>query len=286
MFLSKKLIILIGVLGISSSAVFIKFADAPSAVLVTYRNLLAFFMLLPFVLKNEREALKSLSKKSLLFGCLSGVFLAFHFLTYFDSVRFTSIASSNVLVSTEVFFVGLISFLFFKERIAKLGVFGILLSFIGTVIVAFSDLTFGIEALIGDFLAVVAALLAAFYTLIGKEQRKGMTATLYTFLVYGSCAFVMTIFCLVSQTPLLGYAPINYLMALCLTLVCTFLGHSIFNWGIKYESAIYISTAKLASPIFAIILGFIFFSEIPSLIQVLGGVFIIIGIYIYIHSES
>lgn len=277
-----RMVVLLGVVGVSLSAIFVKFADAPSPVLAFYRLLFATILLIPAFVKNCRAEFKALKKKNILLCCLSGFFLACHFTAYFESIRFTSIASSTVLVDTEVFFVALVTVFIFKEKIGKIGVAGILLTFSGSVVLAMADGQSGSSnALYGDMLALSGALFVSLYTLIGRNQRKGMTTTLYTFIVYAASSVTLAVFCLIGNQPLIGYEIKDYACALGMTVFCTLLGHSIFSWGLKYIPAAFIATVKLGEPVFATILAIFIFGQIPNMIAVLGGAMVIAGIWVY-----
>ena len=217
---------------------------------------------------------------------LSGVFLACHFSFYFQSIAYTSIASSTVLVDTEVFFVAIVSILFLKEKISRPGAFSILLTFAGSVVLALSDRGAGSNAVYGDFLAATGAFFVALYTLIGRVERRKLSTTLYTFLVYGSAALTLAGFCMVTGTSVVGYEPKNYALGLGLALCCTLLGHSVFSWGLKYLPATFISTAKLGEPVFATVLGVFLFGQIPALQQVAGAVIILAGLYLYTSVQE
>ncbi|MBO5503643.1 MAG: DMT family transporter, partial [Lachnospiraceae bacterium] len=121
----------------------------------------------------------------------------------------------------------------------------------------------------------------AVYTMIGRTCRQRITTNTYTFLVYLSAGITVLVILLFSGQPLLGYEPVNWLTALGMALFCTLLGHSVFSWGLKYESAAFISTAKLLEPVFASILGVLLFREIPSLPVIVGGCVVILGLFIY-----
>ena len=113
----KKLIILLGVVGASLSAIFVRLSDAPSLVLVFYRMLFSVAVLAPWSVLTCRAEWKQTTRREVLLSLLSGLFLGFHFTLYFSSLRHTSIAASVVLVDTEVFFVAFMLLLLFKERI-------------------------------------------------------------------------------------------------------------------------------------------------------------------------
>lgn len=283
----KKLIILLGVLGVSCSAILVRLSQAPSMVLVFYRMLFASVILLPWSIMAYRSERKTLSRKTLLLSLLSGVFLGFHFTCYFSALRYTSIASAVVLVDTEVFFVALAAPLLLDKRVSRRGWIGILLTFLGSVLIAAADANSGNGAGIGSALALLGAFCMAVYTLIGAKVRRTCSTTAYTTLVYTAGTVTVGLLLLLSGTPVIGYAPRDYAAALGLSLFCTLLGHSVFSWGLKYESPAYVSTVKLLEPVFATLLGLALFREIPTLPVILGGVIVIAGIAWYsANSDS
>lgn len=279
--LTKKLIIILAVAGVSLSAIFVRYANAPSTVLVFYRVSIAAICLFPVVILKHRSELKALCIKSLLLCSISGIFLGLHFAAYFESIKHTSIASSVVLVDTEVFFVAIAMFVLYREKISKKGLIGIGITFIGSVIVAMGDSGEGSNVLYGDLLAISGAAFMAVYTMIGKVCRKSMSTTVYTFFVYLVSGITVAIISVFNGDALFGYEPVNYLTALGLAIFCTLLGHSVFSWGLKYISASFISTAKLLEPVFASILGLIIFTQQPKTTAIIGGIIILAGIYTY-----
>lgn len=282
----KKLLILLGVVGLSLSAIFVRLASAPAMVLVFYRMLLAAVVLTPFALLRCREELKRLTKREVLLSLLSGVFLGLHFTCYFCAIRYTTIAASVVLVDTEVLFVALASPFLLHKRVTAKGWTGIGLTLLGSVIIAAADLGGGSNAMLGDGLALLGAAFMAAYTLIGTVVRRTCSTTVYTALVYAAGAVTVGVLLACTGTPLTGYAPIDYGAAAGLTLFCTLLGHSVFSWGLKYESPAYVSTVKLLEPVFATLLGLVVFREIPTVTVVLGGAVVIAGIVWYSRNAE
>lgn len=277
----KKLLVILGVLGVSLSAVFVKITDAPSLILVFYRTLVASLLLLPVVLVKGRDELKCLKGKEVLLCIASGVFLGLHFTAYFESLRYTSIAASVVLVDTEVFFVAFAMLFIFKEKISRNGWIGIVAAFTGSVIVAMADMGAGSDVIKGDMIALSGAACMAVYTLIGKVCRKNISTTVYTFLVYLSSAATVLLFLLLSGTKLGGYGAETWVSGIGMAVFCTLMGHSVYSWALKYEKASFISTAKLLEPVFASVLGIFLFHEIPGIYTVCGGAIIIFGIFYY-----
>ena len=275
----KRLIVVLGVLGTSISAIMVRFSTAPSMILVLYRVVLTLVLMLPSVLRHRKEWL-SLTKKEGLLCIASGAFLGLHFVTYFESVRQTSIAASVVLADTEVFFVALGSILFLHQKLTNKAWMAIILTFLGSVMVAFAN-TGGGSHLYGNLLALVSALFMTFYTVIGSVCRRTLSTTIYTFLVYLAAGATVLLIAVAGGTPLFGYEPVNFLTALAMAVFCNLLGHSVFSWGLKYLPPSFISTAKLLEPVFASVWALLLFSEAPGLPVLLGGVVVILGIALY-----
>ena len=283
----KKLIIILGVIGVSLSAPLVRISTAPAMILAFYRVAMASVILLPYVLVRNREEMKGMTKKDWLLAVISGVCLGLHFSLYFESLRYTSIASSVVFVDTEVFFVALIMLMVFKEKIPPLGWAGIMATFLGSVIIALSDSGSGEGALLGDMIAFTGAVVVAVYTIIGKVLRQRISTTTYTLLVYIAASLTVLVLLLITGVPLTGYQPVDYWAAFGMAVFCTLLGHSVFSWGLKYESAAFISNSKLLEPVFASLIGIVLFREIPRPAVILGGLIVIGGVFLYTRvSES
>ena len=277
----KRLAVLLGVAGVSLSAVLVRWSTAPSLILVLYRVGMAAALLAPYTLLRHREELRTLARREVLLCLASGAFLGLHFAAYFESLRWTSIASSVVLVDTEVLFVALGTVLVLRQRLSGRAWLAVALAFGGSVVIAMADTAVGPDAVRGDIIALSGALCMAVYTMIGAVCRKNISTTVYTFLVYCSAALTVLVIALFGGLPLTGYGAENVLTALGMAVFCTLLGHSVFSWGLKYLSPAFISTAKLLEPVFASVWGLALFGERPGLLTLLGGAVIIAGVALY-----
>ena len=229
----KKLVIVLGTVSISLSAIFARMASAPSIILVFYRMLFACVLLLPVVFVKCRDELKRLQRKDIFLCACSGLFLGMHFTLYFESLKYTSIAASVVLVNLEVFFVALFLFFMYREKIPVKGILGIGAAFLGTVLIAVTDMGSGSNVVFGDILAYGGSFCVAVYTLIGRSCRTHISTSVYTCFVYGFACLTVGIAALISGTPFSGYEPVNYGLALGMTIFCTFFGHSVYSWGLS-----------------------------------------------------
>ncbi len=285
---NPKLIILIGVIFVSFGSIFTRMSSAPSLIIATYRLGFSSIILLPWILIKNFDEIREISKKNLLICIISGIFLALHFLTWMESIRYTSIASSTVLVNTHPIFILIGSFLILKERVSRKAVVSIIVALIGSTVISLGNSSLGSSVLYGDLLAVIGGLCMAGYIMIGRVARKELSVNSYTFIVYSSCTLTLLSLSLITNTSLYPYPMADWLTFLALSIFCTILGHSIFNWALGYLSPAFVSTAVLGEPVFATIWAMIIFKEIATPWQILGGLIILSGIYsfIRIHEDA
>lgn len=278
--------IVLGVIGIGLSSIFVRLSLAPSAVTAAWRLIWTVLLLTPVVLGKStvrREILFG-GKKQFFWSVLSGIFLAIHFVTWFESLKHTSVASSTTIVCTEVIWVSLGYCLLLKGKLGSKAVAAIGVTFVGSVMIALADSETGAH-LYGDVLALVAAVAVGIYTLIGGEVRKHLSTTAYTYMVYFACALSLLGFCWVQGVSLTGYGLRPVIVGLLLAVFSTLLGHSIFSWCLKYFSPSFVSASKLCEPVVSAAVAAMLFQEIPGLLQIAGAVLILGGVLAYSRLE-
>jgi drug/metabolite transporter (DMT)-like permease len=290
-------ILFIGILAVSSASLLIRFAqsEVPSLVIAAYRLSLAALLVAPFCFKVFRKEVLPASLKTKGLLLLSGTFLALHFAFWITSLEYTSVASSVVLVTTAPLWVALLSPVFLKEKLSKWTLVGLAVSLAGSVVVGlssnceFSDGGFVCENFgagfnkrffIGDLLALAGAFLSGGYLMVGRKVREHISLSSYIFSVYSSAAILLVLFALLSGQKLFGYSGKVYIWLIALALIPQVIGHSSFNWALKYLPAAYVAIALLGEPIGTVILTMIFLKESPMLLEVIGGVLILVGIFL------
>jgi len=273
----------IGIVAISTASIFVKLCDAPTLIIATYRMTLASLMLLPFA--SYRRVWKGWSKNEMEWLILSGILLAFHFAFWIASLKYTSVASSVVLVTTSPIFVGIGAFFFFKEPIGLNLILGIILSVLGSGLISFGDIALSKKALLGDGLALLGAVAASGYLLIGRKMRKEQDLLPYIFPVYSTAAIALVIFSLFFQKSFLGYSSSTYLFLFCLAIIPQLIGHTTFNWALKYLPASMVAITILGEPIGSTILAYFILSEGLTIWKVLGGISIFAGILIALKKQ-
>ena len=280
--------IVIGIIGISMSAILIRFSTAPSAVTASWRLLWTVILMTPVVFggRSSRRELLSIDRKTVLLSIISGIFLAIHFWFWFESLRLTSVASASTIVSTEVIWVSIGFFLFLKGKISSRAIAAIAVAFAGSALVALADSGSGGTHLQGDIFALLAAMAVAVYMLIGRTLRAAVSNTVYTYIVYGACATGLLTMSVVQQQGLFDYGINGILIGLALAVFSTILGHSVFSWCLKYFSPSFVSACKLCEPVVAAILAGFLFREVPGPVQLVGCVLILGSVLYYSRLED
>ena len=279
-----------GILAVSTGAIFVKAAQqtTPSLSVAAGRLLFATLVLAPVALTRHRAELARLTARDLLPLALSGLFLALHFATWIVSLEHTSVASSVVLVTTTPLWVGLLAPFVLRERLTRRLALGIVLALAGGVVVGFSDAgrqaaagaVRGGPALFGDLLALTGAWGMAGYLMVGRRLRARLTLVPYVFLVYGTAAIVLVALMAASGGSLIGLPPVSYLWLVLLALVPQLVGHSTYNWALRYLPTSFVAIAMLGEPVGATVLAFVFLGEVPGPVRLAGAALLLAGIAI------
>ncbi|MBO8170329.1 MAG: DMT family transporter [Bacillaceae bacterium] len=275
------LALIMGVIFISTSAILVRWSTAPAEIIAFYRLLFTFVFMLPLLLTGRRLSLDQMKKKHWLLSIVSGVMLAYHFIFWFISLELTSVASSVVLVCLSPIFTLVGGRLFFNEKPGVPAIVGSLTAISGGMIIGWGDFAFGIEAVIGDLLAFLAAFFIAVYWMIGQSLRKVTDSYTYTFVVYGASTVVLLVYSLFIQKPLFAYPYQEWLIFVALAVFPTLLGHSVFNWSLKYVSASVVSVSVLGEALGAALLAYLLLGETISLQQGIGGIILLTGIILF-----
>jgi drug/metabolite transporter (DMT)-like permease len=295
--------LLIAILAVSTASIFIRFAQmdgAPSLVIAALRLTFATLLLAPIAITRHRAEIQALTRAELSLGLVSGLFLAVHFATWISSLEYTSVASSVVFVSTGPLWVALLSPILLNERLRRAAMIGLGLALLGGTVIGLSDActwSAGLEcpdlnqvmqgrAMWGNFLALAGAWAVTGYLIIGRKLRAKMSLVPYIFVVYGMAALALIMIMFAAGQSPLGYEAKSYGWIFLLAAIPQLIGHSTYNWALRYLPAAFVAVTTLGEPIGSAILAFFILNETPTIAMVIGGVLILLGIYFAARSSS
>lgn len=275
--------LVLGVIALSASAIFVKIASAPSSATAFYRLFITAVVLLPFLVFDRKKCaqLRALRPSQMGLIVLSGLLLAVHYVMWFESLRYTSVSSSTVLVALQPLFSLLFGFLFLREKAKKSAVVGCLIAIAGSCIIGWGDFQVSADALLGDVLALAAAGVISLYFLIGQVVRKEICAVTYSVPGYFSSAAFLLLYALLKGDALTGYTGSTWGAFLGLAFISTIGGQFIFNLLLKNISATAVTMSILGEPVGTCVLAYFILGERIAPRQLLGIVVILCGLSVF-----
>ena len=284
------LVLAVGILAVSSSAFLITFArqeGVPAVAIAALRLSMASLALAPVAWVRARAELRRLVPRDLALALVSGVFLGFHFAFWISSLDYTSVMSSIVLVSTNPLFVALASVVILHEPLRRGTLAGIAVAAAGGALVGLTDLGYaGGGSLQGDTLALAGAAAVSGYLIVGRSLRRRLSLLSYITLVYTTAALVLLAMAWAMGIGLTGYSPLAYGLIVLLAAGPQLIGHSSYNWALKYLSATMITVTILAEPVGATVLAIPILGQVPEPISLSGGALVLAGIYLAAREET
>jgi drug/metabolite transporter (DMT)-like permease len=283
-----------GVAIVSTASILIRIAQGegvPSLPIAALRLALAALVLTPLVWVRSSDEMLRLGRRELYLSLLSGAFLAIHFWSWIASLAYTSVASSTALVTTNPLWVGLASVLILGERLAKTTAAGVVMTLVGSAMIFMSDRSSPTAAVhadptLGNLLALLGAVAASGYLLVGRALRGRVSLLTYIWLAYSSAAMLLLIATAASRLALTGYSSIAYAAMLALALGPQLLGHTAFNWALRHLSATFVAVSILGEPVGSALLALFIFDERFAPLQLAGFALLLAGIFLAARGEQ
>ncbi|HKL76713.1 MAG TPA: DMT family transporter [Halanaerobiales bacterium] len=272
-----------GIFIISFAAILINLADAPPMIIAFYRMFFSALILTPIFLVKYREKAKLFLDYR---PVIVGFFLAIHFILWITAFEYTNVANAVIFVAMQPLFTLLLEFLFAKEDLRQGVVIGVIFALVGSIIISMGDINMLFSKIWGDLLALAASVFAALYLFIGRSLRRKVDYFPYIYIVYTYAALFLGLFVLIRGLPFQGYGQINYLYFLGLALGPTLIGHSVLNYSVRFVPTTIVSLSILGEPIFTTILAWWILGEGITMVTLIGGSFILGGIYLSVTRKG
>ena len=281
-------ILFLGVLALSTSAIWVRLAHAPAEVIAFYRLFMAGLMLLPFLaLRSDRRAeLRVLSKAQWRKILLAGALLALHYVLWFESLGYTSTASSTVLVCLQPVFSLALERLVQHKRHGRTALVGCGVALLGSAVIGMRDFQISGQALRGDLLAVVAGAVISCYYFLGQDIRREISAITYSVAAYFTSAAVLLVYILLRGSAMTGFDASTWGAFLGIALIATVGGQFVFNLLLKKMPSSAVTMSILGEPVGTCILARLLLRERIAPEQLLGIALILGGLGIYFFHPA
>lgn len=281
------IVLIIGIVSVSAAAIFIRLAmDAANNYTIGFSLFLAAFRLVvsALILLPTWRKIKHLkvSNQTYYFAIAAGICLGFHFATWISSLAFISVAASTTLVTTNPVWVALLARWWFKEKLSYKTAIAITVALLGSVIIAVAEsntVNAHHNSLLGAILALIGAIMASLYIVCGRQaQKQGLSLASYIAIAYSSAALILLPLPVLFGANYQGYPKQVYLYGLLMAIFSQIIGHTSFNWALRWLSPTIVTLCILIEPVGSSSLAWIFLKESPSMGVILGGLILLLGV--------
>ena len=268
----------------ATTPIFIRFAQhegVPSLSIVAIRLILGTLILTPFAWQRHSQALKRMSYQDWLWAMAAGTFHAIGLFCLFFALENTSILVNSVLRRTSPLWTIILEIAVLHAAFSRRVWWGILVTLVGGSFVALGGagaIDAGSRPALGIGLSLLNAVALSCYLIIGRKLRNKLPFLAYTWTLFAAAAVVTAVFTLITHTPLLGYTWHGYLWVLVITIIAQLTGHLPMNFAVRHFPATYLSVLMQFSVAASAVMAFFYFGEIPSWLQGMGSLIIVLGV--------
>ncbi len=260
----------------------VRLANISNFVFLFYSGLLGFTILIGFVLFKERIT-EVWPKKYKWLLILTALVVSIQIFTYFEAYKRTTLANSVLLHYTAPIFAALFAPLFLKERIDRITIPSLILSFSGVYLILFQT---GFSLASADTMGIIFALISgiAYGACIISNKKLMMIFKPLTLMLYQYGGFILWIPFIKTNEYLIPQKAI--ILTIVYIIFVSLLPTFIYLKGLKYVKGQHIGIIAYAEVIAVIVYGYLFFNEIPSKLILVGGALILISGYMVLRAEA
>jgi len=273
-----------GILALSFSAMFVRWANAPGPVTAFYRLFFSIFLLLPFF-ASRLKTTPAIKSWSIVFPLLAGVFTACDLGLWTASLSYTTAANATLLGNTAPLWVALGAWLILKQRLTPAFWRGLIITLLGSVLIMGTDFILHPRLGIGDAIALSTGFFYGGYFLVTERSRRHFDPVSHIWLVGVGASLSLFIANMMLQYPMSGYPTRTWLVFLATAVVSQLIGYMSLAYALGHLPASVVSPTMILQPVITTLLAIPLLGEIPSAWQGIGGAIALIGIYIVNQSH-
>ncbi len=254
--------------------------DLPAIQKSFFRNLVAVFIALS-ILQKSRVGFK-IEKQNIFLLFMRSLCGTIGIIANFYAVDHLLLSDASIIQKLAPFFVIIFSFFWLKEKVSKKQLFAIIIAFIGTLFIVKPSFTN--NNISASLIAMIGAMSAgAAYTIVRMLSQKGVKGP--------QIVFYFSLFSCLSVLPYLIYnfQPMTFQQVFFLLLagISAAGGQFTVTAAYSHSAGRDISIYDYSQVVFAAILGFIVFNQVPDIYSFIGYIIIFIVTYtMYRQSQK
>jgi drug/metabolite transporter (DMT)-like permease len=274
----------VGVIMLSFSAMFVRWANAPGPVTAFYRLFFSIFLLLPFFIPRARRN-SSIWSASLIFPILAGIFTAFDLALWTASLAYTTASNATLLGNTSPLWVALGTWLILKQKLSAGFWRGLMIALMGAVLIMGTDFILHPRFGVGDAMALFTGFFYGGYFLFTQKSRTTFDPVVHIFFVGVGASLSLFVINSILGYPFFGYDKSTWLIFLVSALVSQLIGYMSLAYALGHLPASVVSPTMILQPVVTTLLAIPLLAEIPTPWQGLGGAIALVGIFLVNQSH-
>ncbi len=268
-----------GILALSLSSLFVRWAEAPGAVTSFYRMTIGSLVFLPIFLRQPGEQ-RRLDRRWLFLPLLGGLFTSLDHATWATAINFTRVANATLMNNLAPLWVALVAFLIWREKLSARFWVGLIMAIGGASVVLGSDFLARPQLNQGNLLAVLSSLFYAAYFLTTQRGRAHFSTLTYVFIITASSSLILLLANLALDNPLWGYSTPTLLSFLGAGLISQVIGYFSVGYALGHLPASVVSPTMIAQPVLTALMAIPLAGEALLPAQWIGGLVVLSGIYL------
>ena len=268
-----------GILALTLSSLFVRWAQAPGVVTSFYRMAFATIVLIPLGWKSWKSV-KQFSPSLLILPLVGGLFTSLDHGFWSTSIQYTRVANATLLNNIAPLWVALFSFLLWGQRLRGKFWLGLAFTLSGAAVVLASDLIQNPHMSGGDWLALLSSVFYAAYFLVTQQGRRKLPAMAYIWMMTATSAICLLIASQALGYSLVGYSRDTWLAFVGAALISQIGGYFLVSYALGHLSASIVSPTMIAQPVLTALAAIPLVGESLSGSQWLGGGVVLLGIYL------
>jgi drug/metabolite transporter (DMT)-like permease len=281
----RAALLLAGILMGASAVIMIKASTEQPFLVASYRLLIAALVLAPFFFRDLKNFEGSYGWKQIGWSTIPALALAIHFMSWVIGTRMTQVANASLIVNLTPVVMPFLVWGFFREKINRKEIFGTLFTLAGLFVLGSANFSVSKTTFSGDLICFGSMLFYALYMALAARNRTRLTLWLYMVPLYFIAGVICLLCALPFTNPIKPYTTLNVLMIVGLGLIPTVFSHTILNYSMRFFRGQVVTVTNLTQPIFAGVLGYLIFGELPRLAYYAAAVLIFIGVLIVLFSD-
>jgi drug/metabolite transporter (DMT)-like permease len=273
----------VGVLSLSFSAMFVRWADAPGPVTAFYRLFFSIFLVFPFFLPRLRT-LPAIPSRQIIFPLLAGVFTAFDLALWTTSLSYTTASNATLLGNTSPLWVALGTWLILKQKLTARFWRGLLIALLGAALILGTDFILHPRFGVGDVMAIFTGFFYGGYFLFTERSRVSFDPVSHIWFVGIGASIALFFINLALGNAFTGYNTSTWLVFLATAVVSQLIGYMALAYALGHLPASVVSPTMILQPVVTTLLAIPLLGEVPTLWQGIGGVIALVGIYLVNQS--